>query len=71
MTNSDTPYEAQAELLPKSLWETLDAMRGDAFYRAQLGALFVDYLLKIKDAEVARFMSEVTDWEHKEYFEMF
>jgi hypothetical protein len=27
--------------------------------------------MKIKDAEVARFLSEVTDWEHREYFEMF
>ena len=24
-----------------------------------------------KDAEVARFLTEVTDWEHREYFEMF
>ena len=37
----------------------------------ELGKPFVDYLLKIKDAEVARFLSEVTDWEHREYFEMF
>lgn len=71
VTASDTPYEAQAEMLPKSLWESIDALRNDDFYRNALGSQFVDYLCKIKDAEVARFMSEVTDWEHKEYFEMF
>ncbi len=40
-------------------------------YARELGKPFVDYMLKIKDAEIARFMSEVTDWEHREYFEMF
>ena len=70
-TASDTPYEAQAEPLPRTLMEALDALRGNALYEKEFGKLFVDYILKIKDAEVARFMSEVTDWEHKEYFEMF
>ena len=32
---------------------------------------FVDYLLTIKDAEIARFQTEVTEWEQREYFEMF
>jgi glutamine synthetase len=36
-----------------------------------LGDEFCDYLLTIKDAEIARFQAEVTDWEHREYFEMF
>ena len=68
---ADTPYETKAELLPKSLGEAVAALRGDAFFREQLGAAFVDYLLTIKDAEIARFHAEVTDWEHREYFEMF
>jgi glutamine synthetase len=70
-TVSDTPYEAQAEKLPLSLMEALDAFRGSDLYRQKLGQQFVEYFLKIKDAEVARFLSEVTDWEHREYFEMF
>jgi len=70
-TVSDTPYEAQAEKLPVSLMEALDAFRASALYKDKLGQAFVDYVLKIKDAEVARFLSEVTDWEHREYFEMF
>jgi glutamine synthetase len=70
-TASDTPYEAQAELLPASLMEALDAFRTSELYERELGKPFVEYMLKIKGAEIARFMSEVTDWEHREYFEMF
>jgi glutamine synthetase len=68
---SDSPYAAAAPLLPKSLMEAVGALREDQFFRAQMGSGFVDYLLAIKDAEIARFLSEVTDWEQREYFEMF
>jgi glutamine synthetase len=67
---SDTPY-AEAPALPRSLAEALDALRGSDVFRAALGDTFVDYFLTIKDAEVARFLSEVTDWEQREYFEIF
>ena len=69
--SADAPYDTKAEFLPKSLGEAVAALRGDAFFREKLGAGFVDYLLTIKDAEIARFQAEVTDWEHREYFEMF
>jgi glutamine synthetase len=39
--------------------------------RAAFGDQFVDYLLHIKRAEISRFLSTVTDWEHREYFEIF
>ena len=39
--------------------------------RAKMGAEFVDYYVHIKNAEIDRFQSEVTDWEQREYFEMF
>ncbi len=68
---SDRPYDTQAPLLPKSLGEALGALRGDTFWRERMGANFIDYLLAIKDAEIARFEAEVTDWEHREYFEMY
>lgn len=68
---ADTPYDTKAELLPKSLGEAVAALRGDKFFREKLGAGFVDYILTIKEAEVARFQAEVTDWEHREYFEMY
>ena len=69
--SADAPYETKAEFLPKSLAEAVSTLRGDAFFRENLGAGFVDYLLTIKDAEIARFQTEVTEWEQREYFEMF
>ena len=70
--SADAPYEVTtAQLLPKSLGEAVAALRSDAFFREKLGAGFVDYLLTIKDAEIARSEAEATDWEHREYFEAF
>jgi glutamine synthetase len=68
---ADTPYETQAAALPKTLGEALDALKEDVFFRDKLGAGFVDYYLHIKNAELERFQAEVSDWEHREYFEMF
>jgi glutamine synthetase len=68
---ADTPYETQAPALPKTLREALDALQADHFFRDKLGAGFVDYYLHIKTAELERFQAEVSDWEHREYFEMF
>jgi len=69
--SADTPYETQAEKLPKSLGEAVAALRADACFRDGLGAGFIDYYVRIKEAEVARFEAEVTDWEQREYFELF
>lgn len=69
--SADTPYETQADLLPKSLREAIDALKADAFFRDKLGAQFIDYYVHIKNAEIERFQAEVSDWEHREYFEMF
>jgi glutamine synthetase len=69
--SADTPYETKASLLPKSLREAVFALHDDPFFRNALGAEFVDYYVHIKNAEIERFQAEVTDWEHREYFEMF
>jgi glutamine synthetase len=69
--SADTPYEAKAVLLPKSLREAVFALNEDQFFREALGAAFVDYYVHIKNAEIERFQAEVSDWEHREYFEMF
>ena len=47
------------------------ALKDDPFFREALGAEFVDYYVHIKNAEIERFQAEVSDWEHREYFEMF
>jgi glutamine synthetase len=69
--SADTPYEAQALHLPKSLDEALRALRNDNCLSDGFGRDFVDYYLRIKEAEVARYQSEVTEWEQREYFELF
>ncbi|OKO80685.1 glutamine synthetase [Bradyrhizobium sp. NAS80.1] len=69
--SADTPYETKAPLLPKSLREAVSALKDDPFFREKLGAEFVDYYTHIKNAEIDRFLAEVTDWEHREYFEVF
>jgi glutamine synthetase len=69
--SADTPYEAKADLLPRTLEEALMHLRADKVLREALGASFVDYYCRIKDAEIARFNLDVSDWEHREYFDLF
>ena len=69
--SADTPYEANAPLLPKSLGEALEALRENTCLRAGLGSDFVDYYLRLKEAELARYQLDVSEWEQKEYFELF
>jgi glutamine synthetase len=69
--SADAPYETKAPLLPKTLREAVDALKDDAFFREALGANFVDYYAHIKNAEIERFQAEVSEWEQREYFEMF
>ena len=69
--SADTPYEAKADPLPRTLDEALEALRKDKALRAGFGDTFVDYYCRIKEAEIARFNLEVSDWEHREYFDLF
>jgi glutamine synthetase len=66
-----TPYDSKAALLPRSLEEALAALKNDAVLKDGFGAGFVDYYCRIKEAEIARFNAEVTEWEHREYFDLF
>ncbi|MBL8384832.1 MAG: glutamine synthetase [Burkholderiales bacterium] len=68
---ADAPYQTEAPALPRSLAEALAALRDDACLVAGLGADFVDYFCRIKESEIARFEADVTEWEQREYFEMF
>jgi glutamine synthetase len=69
--SADTPYEAEAQQLPKSLDEALRALRNDTCLADGFGRNFIDYYLRIKEAEIARYQAEVTEWEQREYFELF
>jgi glutamine synthetase len=66
--------------LPATLEEALTALRGNACFRACFGEGFVGYYTHLKDAEIARYRKEtpghetqadVTEWEHREYFDLF
>jgi glutamine synthetase len=67
----DTPYEARAEPLPRTLAEALARLKADTVLNEGLGRAFIDYYSRIKEAEVARFNLEVSDWEQREYFDLF
>jgi len=68
---ADTPYETKADFLPRTLEEALQHMRLDRALREGFGVGFIEYYSRIKEAEIARFNLEVSDWEHREYFDLF
>jgi glutamine synthetase len=74
------PHGAAAGL-PQSLRESLEAFRGGSAGPGLLGAPLAGCLDKLKSSELARFESwcgaartdpaEVSDWEHREYFDVY
>jgi len=65
---ADTPYSADTHTLPKSLMAAISALRDNACFRAAFGDPFIDYFIRLKEFEIGRFLSDVTDWEQREYF---
>ncbi len=68
---SDTPYSTDAPGLPASLIDAVTALDENTLYRSVLGDEFINYICTIKRAEIGRFLSEVTDWEQRVYFQAF
>jgi glutamine synthetase len=79
---ADEPYGSDRPLLPQGLMEALNALEKEALFRDELGAIFVDYFLKLKRNELGRFErwleergiqpgEDTTEWEHNEYFDFF
>jgi glutamine synthetase len=66
----DPSADRHAPALPRSLIDALEALRANACFQDNFGKLFVDYFCRPKEAEVSRFLSEVTDWEQREYFSL-
>ena len=79
----ENPYEADRPLLPSSLGDALEILSDSALFQNQLGELFFDYYLKLKEAELERFRrycrdnniddtrGQVTQWEQNEYYDFF
>ena len=68
---TEAPYETDAASLPRNILAAIDSFAASDFYRESLGTDVVDYLVMLKRAEATRFFESVTDWEHKEYFDLF
>jgi len=67
----DAPYDAVATPLPTSLGAALDALGRGTILREAFGKEFIDYYTMVKHAELRRYETTVTDWEMKEYFDIF
>ena len=77
---SRTPYgEDESDPLPRSLAEALGYLKASELLRGAMGPAFVDYYCRIKKAEVERYQAgsktaaddrEVSEWEHREYFDL-
>src|SRR5262249_38197098 len=69
---SNDPYaDKDRAVLPRSLMDAVEALKTSALFREKMGSEFIEYFITLKEFEIARFLSYVTDWEHREYFEMF
>ena len=67
-TSEDNPA---LQKFPQSLDVALDALEADQEMRKILGEDFVRVFTAVKRFELARFHSHVTDWEVKEYLELY
>ncbi len=65
----DPSVALDAPLLPTSLMESIAALQSSGVYREAFGEVFINYFIGLKQQEIGRFLSAVTDWEHREYFE--
>jgi glutamine synthetase len=66
-----SPYESGKPKLPASLMDAVAALGHSEFYRRSFGDAFIDYILAVKGKEISRFLTHVTDWEQREYFEVY
>ncbi len=67
---ADAPHGPDAMPLPRTLWEAIAALRENGCLREAFGDAFTDYFIRLKEFEISRFLSDVTDWEQREYFEL-
>lgn len=68
---TDAPYDSGHKRLPAHPLEALTELRRDEVFASALGKNFISCFLAVKQAEIDRFFSSVTDWEQREYFDLF
>lgn len=69
--SADEAYSADVPLVPATLEEAVRYFESSDVMRRELGNAFVNYLTAVKRKEISRFNAAVTDWEQREYFEIF
>jgi len=67
---TEDPYFADTRLLPTSLMAALEELRGDEVFAAAFGREVVDWILTLKSSEVERYLTDVSQWEQREYFNL-
>jgi glutamine synthetase len=67
---TDAPYASAAEKLPTSLGEALEALRADPVITAGFGDAFVNYFMRVKQAELRRWeqAQDKDEFQRLEYF---
>jgi glutamine synthetase len=76
----EAPYSADVPMLPENLSAALDALEPSAMFHETFGEQFIAYWLQLRRSEWDRFVAAegnvdmhsdaVTEWEHREYFEL-
>lgn len=78
---SDEPYETTATMLPTTLASAVDAFDRSEFFRKTMGSEFVSFYAAHKRSEAHRFAASqlngagepesVSEWEQREYFDLY
>jgi len=64
-------YSAESPYLPRHMGEALEELEKDEWARRALGNEFLQHYLALRKAEYERYLTHVTDWELKEYLDLF
>ena len=80
---TESPYVTESPTLPKSLPEAISYLSQSELFSQKMGQQFINFIIKMKQNEINRFLqsvaeqlpedylSQVTNWEQREYFELF
>jgi glutamine synthetase len=68
---SDPYAQNDKPRLPRNLNEAIASLSDSALFRGSMGDDVINHFVATKSHEIGRFQAYVTDWEQREYFEMF
>ncbi|GLY03144.1 MULTISPECIES: glutamine synthetase family protein [Actinoplanes] len=68
---TENPYASDAVRLPQSLGAAIDELAKDTAFADAFGSQVIDWYSRLKRDEFARYLAHVSDWEQREYFDLF